>query len=60
MPLHHFDLFTKTITELPTKAILRALDLECKMLEHDMEQQRLALPEEAFSILCFRQFVRLD
>jgi len=55
--LHHFNLFAKTITNLPAQAVVRALDLECKMLEDDLEFHRLTFPEDAFSILCFRQFV---
>ena len=59
MPLYHFDLFARTVTDLPVWAIVRALDLECKMLQDDFEHQRLTLPEDAFSILSFRQFVRM-
>ena len=59
MPLHHFDLFVKTITALPAAAILKTLDLECKTLEDDFEHHRLTLTDDAFSILCFRQFVRM-
>jgi hypothetical protein len=59
MPLHHFDLFARTITDLPVWAVVRALDLECKMLQDDFEHQRLTLSDDAFSILYFRQFVRM-
>jgi hypothetical protein len=59
MPFHYFDLFTRTIAALPIKAVVKTLDLECKMLEDDFERQRLASTEDAFSILCFRQFVRM-
>ena len=59
MPLQHFDVFVRTITNLPTLAILKALDLECKTLECDLESHRLMSTEDAFSILCFRQFVRM-
>jgi hypothetical protein len=60
MSLHIFDLFSEMIETLPAKAILHALDLECKMLEEDMDRNRLNLPEDAFSILCFRQFVLMS
>jgi hypothetical protein len=59
MPFHIFSLFTRTITSLPVEAVIKALDLEGKMLEDDFEHQRLALPEDAFSILHFREFVRM-
>lgn len=59
MHLLVFDIFARTIASLPTKAILKALDLECKMLERDSENHRLYLPEDAYSIFCFRQFVRV-
>src|ERR1700723_1867891 len=58
MPRHIFDLFTRTITDLPIKAVIKALDLECKMLEEDFAHNRLAMPKDALSILCFWQFVR--
>jgi hypothetical protein len=58
MSVNYFDIFTRTIAHLPTKAIIRALDLECNMLEDDFEHERLASLEDANSILCFRQFLR--
>jgi hypothetical protein len=59
MPLQIFDRFTRTITNLPAEAVIRALDIECKMLEDDLDHQRLSSSEDAGSILCFRQFVRM-
>lgn len=58
MHLLVFDTFAKTIGALPGEAILKALDLESQTLEHDWENYRLYLPAEAYSIFCFRQFVR--
>lgn len=46
------------ISELPARAVPKALDLQCKMLAEDEENRRLAAPEDACSILCFRQFVQ--
>ena len=54
-----FGTFSKMIGTLPEEAILKALDLECKTLEGDLENHRIVMKEDAFSVLCFRQFVRL-
>jgi hypothetical protein len=59
MPTHIFDLFTKMISDIPPQAVLKALDLECRMLEQDEESHRTDLPEDASSIMSFRQFVRM-
>ncbi len=53
-----FELFAKMVANLPVRAILKVLDLECLMLEADAGHDRLAYPEDAHSILCFQQFVR--
>ncbi|HEV2454328.1 MAG TPA: hypothetical protein VGY98_08705 [Verrucomicrobiae bacterium] len=58
MHLLNFNIFAETIAKLPAGAILKALELESKMLEYEWENYRLYLPEEAYSIFCFRQFVR--
>jgi hypothetical protein len=47
------------ITDWPATAVIKGLDLECKMLEDDLEFHRLSFPDEALSIMCFRQFVRM-
>ncbi len=57
MPNRVFELFTRMIADLPPQAILNAIDLECNMLENDAKNHRLPLPEDALSILCFREFV---
>jgi hypothetical protein len=54
-----FELFTRTIKNLPTEAIFKVVDLECKMLKDDYENHGIDLPEDAFSIFSFRQFLRL-
>jgi hypothetical protein len=53
-----FDAFRQMINDLPPEAVLKALDLQCKMLEHDLEAGRLSASEAALSIVSFRQFVR--
>jgi hypothetical protein len=53
-----FDVFSKMISGLPARAVPKALDLQCRMIEEDGENRRLASPEDACSILCFRQFIQ--
>jgi hypothetical protein len=53
-----FELFAKMVTGLPASAISKALDLECEMLEDDLERYRLTFPEDTRAILGFRQFVQ--
>ena len=53
-----FELFAKMVTDLPARAIPGVLDLECKMLQADAQNHRVDFPEDAHSILCFRQFVQ--
>ena len=54
-----FGAFSKMISNTPVQAVLKSLDLECKMLEDDLEHHRLTSDEDILSILCFRQFVRM-
>jgi hypothetical protein len=53
-----FGAFSKMISNLPVQAVLKALDLECEMIEDDLKHHRLALDEDTFSILCFSRFVQ--
>src|ERR1700691_1381187 len=53
-----FELFAKVIRGLPPQGILKALEIECLMLKNDLENHHLPLPEDAFSIFYFREFVR--
>lgn len=46
------------VADLPARAVPKALDLQCKMLEEDEENHRVASREDACSIFCFRQFVQ--
>lgn len=54
-----FGVFSKMIHNLPDQAVLRTLDLECGMLEEDLEHQRLTSDGDALSILSFGQFVQM-
>ncbi|MGH7979547.1 MAG: hypothetical protein ACREE6_09235 [Limisphaerales bacterium] len=58
MHLVNFDIFARTISNLPGKAILKTLGLDNESLDHASENYRLFLPADAYSIFCFRQFVR--
>lgn len=57
MDLRVFEIFSRMISGLPVQCVLKALDLECQMLKNDIENHRLPLPEDAFSIFHFREFV---
>lgn len=58
MQYESFDLFAEKIITMPAKAILGALDLDCKLLEQDLAQFRASFADDEYSILCFRQFIR--
>lgn len=58
MNLRIFELFARSISNLPAQCILKALDLQCQMLKNDIENNRLPLPDDSFSIFYFREFVR--
>ncbi len=57
--MHLFPIFSRMISHIPTPAVLRALDVECRMLEEDVENDRLNLTEDTLSILCFEGFVHM-
>jgi hypothetical protein len=57
MPLRIFEVFASVIARLPPQAVLKAIDLECNMLESDAKDRRLPLPADAFSLFYFREFV---
>ncbi|HSY43106.1 MAG TPA: hypothetical protein VK811_04295 [Candidatus Acidoferrum sp.] len=54
-----FRVFAKMIGNVPTMAILRALEVECKMLEDDLAHKRLSMTMDTVSILCFREFAQM-
>lgn len=53
-----FGAFSKMISNMPVQAVIKAIELECKMLESDKENHRVTLDEDAYSILSFGQFIR--
>lgn len=55
---HMFDLFVRIIADVPARAIIEELDLQCGMLENELWRYHQPLTQEAFSILRFGQFVR--
>lgn len=59
MGLMVFGEFSKMVENMPPEAVLKTLDLECRTIEDDLEHHRLASDEDAISILCFRQFIRM-
>ncbi|HTV39787.1 MAG TPA: hypothetical protein VMF08_04375 [Candidatus Sulfotelmatobacter sp.] len=59
MAVQRFETFAKTISRLPSECVLKALDMECKMLETDNEHRRLDAIDDALSIFSFRQFLRM-
>ena len=54
-----FTAFAKTIRNIPTQAVLRALDAECNLLQNDLEHYGRDLTEDGLSIICFGQYVRM-
>jgi hypothetical protein len=58
MELESFDDFAERIITMPAKAILRALKLDCELLDRDLSPYRSAFAEDEYSLLCFRQFIR--
>jgi len=54
-----FRIFSKMIGDMPSPAILKAVDAECRMLEDDFQNNRFDINEDALSILCFGAFVQM-
>jgi len=53
-----FKTFAQKISKLPPQAIIRALDRECDRLRRGLADSRDGLPDEAYSVLYFKIFVR--
>jgi hypothetical protein len=53
-----FDKFAEMVEKLPTRAILKAVQLERQMLESDMAQKRTLPIADARSILAFCDFLQ--
>lgn len=58
MPQAIFINFVQRISKSPPRAIIGALDRECDMLRRDLAESRDGLPDQAYSILYFKIFVR--
>ncbi|HTV38998.1 MAG TPA: hypothetical protein VMF08_00370 [Candidatus Sulfotelmatobacter sp.] len=58
MQVRVFEVFARMISNLPAQCVLKALDIECQMLKNDVENNRLPLPEDAFSLFYFREFLQ--
>jgi hypothetical protein len=56
--LESFDSFAEKISSMPASAVLKSMDLECKLLEEDLDGYRASFTGDEFSILYFRQFLR--
>lgn len=54
-----FGEFSTMLGNLPAEAVIRALTLECEVLEERMEDDRSTLDADAFSVVCFRQFIQM-
>jgi hypothetical protein len=53
-----FEKFAEMVEKLPTRAILKAVQLERQMLESDMAQKRTMPIADARSIMAFCDFVQ--
>jgi hypothetical protein len=52
-----FNNFIKLISDVPDEAVIKALDLKCKNIQNDLDDDHWGLSAEAYSILYFRLFV---
>jgi hypothetical protein len=59
MTFESFNLFAEQVITMPAKEIVDVLDLDCKLLDQDVRTHRSAFAKDEYSILCFRQFIRL-
>lgn len=57
MNLQLFESFCEMLESIPSKAVLRALDAERKMVEDDLEKKRTEPDEYVTSILSFCNFL---
>lgn len=54
-----FRVFSKTIGSLPAQAVLKALEVECQMLQDDLMRYDRELTDDGLSILYFGQYVQM-
>jgi hypothetical protein len=52
-----FESFCEMLESIPSKAVLRAVDAERRMVEDDLEKQRTELDEYVISVLSFCNFL---
>jgi hypothetical protein len=55
---HLFESFAGMISSIPAKGIPRAVELEGRMLEDDLEHKRTSPTEDVTSILMFNLFIK--
>jgi hypothetical protein len=53
-----FERFTAMIDKVPAKGVVRAAELECQMLQSDLERKRTLPIEDVRSILAFCAFLK--
>ena len=58
MNLNLFNKFEKMIAGIPDKGVLRAVELECNMVEDDLGHKRTLPLADANSILSFQRFLK--
>lgn len=54
-----FSAFSKTIGNIPVQAVLKTIELECKMVQDDLQYGRLEAGNSALSVLYFGQFIQM-
>jgi hypothetical protein len=53
-----FKTFARKVSKLPPQAVIRELDRECDRLRRGLADSRDGLPDQAYSVLYFKIFVR--
>jgi hypothetical protein len=57
MSTRRFELFKEMVSSVPVKCVLRAIELEERMIKDDLAYQRDSLLEDVTSILGFSRFL---
>ena len=58
MDAHLFETFSKMIEKIPAKGIVKAVDIQCRMIEGDLLRKRSMPMKSAASIIAFGQFLQ--
>lgn len=53
-----FDSFVKMIEEIPPEGVIRAVELQCKMLRDDLANRRVEMIDDVLSIQSFHSFLQ--